>query len=453
MGKYFGTDGFRGEANVTLTAEKAFKVGRYLGWYYGQNQAANRDKKARIVIGRDTRLSGQMLEASLTAGLTASGADVYLLNVTTTPSVSYVVRTGAFDCGIMISASHNVYTDNGIKIITGAGKKTGPEFEEKIEAYIDGKIPELKSASGADIGTVISYEEGRDLYVKSLLSAADFSLEGVKIGLDCANGSTSDIAAPIFEKLGAEVHVIHNEPDGSNINRGCGSTHIEELQGFVIREHLDAGFAFDGDADRCMAVGEDGRIIDGDLILFICGKYLKEKGRLKGDTVVTTVMSNIGLYKALEACGISYEQTPVGDKNVYEAMIKNGYVLGGEQSGHVIFSEYATTGDGILTALMLLGVMREEKKGLSELAAPVTIYPQVLKNVRVKDKESAMENEAVLAAVSSAEKDLGSEGRILVRMSGTEPLIRVMAEAVTDEICEKHVDDIISVMEEQNLTA
>ena len=446
MGKYFGTDGFRGEANKGLTVEHAFKVGRYLGWYYGQ------DYKARIVIGKDTRRSSYMFEYALAAGLTASGADAFLLHVTTTPSVSFVVRTEDFDCGIMISASHNPYYDNGLKIISGSGKKIESEIEEKIEAYIDGEIGELPLATGEKIGRTVDYIAGRNRYIGHLIAMATRSFKNTRVGIDCANGSASSIAKSVFDALGAKTYVIHNEPDGTNINRNCGSTHIEELQKFVLEKGLDVGFAYDGDADRCIAVDENGRIIDGDLILYICGKYLKEEHKLANNTIVTTIMSNLGLYKALDKVGIRYEKTAVGDKYVYANMVEIGHCLGGEQSGHIIFSQYATTGDGILTSLKVMEVMMEKKVSLGTLASEMRTYPQVLKNVRVADKQAVRDNAAVQAAVARAEEELGEDGRILVRESGTEPVIRVMAEADTDELCEKYVEAIISVMKEQNLT-
>ena len=393
--KYFGTDGFRGEANEVLTVEHAFKVGRYLGWYYGQ------EHRARVVIGKDTRRSSYMFEYSLVAGLTASGADVCLLHVTTTPSVSYVTRTEEFDCGIMISASHNPFYDNGIKIINGKGHKMEAEVEEKIEDYIDGKIPELPLAKKDKIGRTTDYSAGRNRYIGYLISLATRSFEGKRVGLDCSNGSAFMIAKSVFDALGAKTYVINNEPDGTNINTNCGSTHIEVLQEFVKEKQLDVGFAYDGDADRCIAVDENGSVIDGDLILYICGKYLKETGRLNQDTIVTTIMSNLGLYKACDKAGLRYEKTAVGDKYVYENMVKNNYSLGGEQSGHIIFSKHATTGDGILTSLMLMEVILEKKMSLGKLTEPVKIYPQLLKNVRVVDKKTAKENAAVNAAVNA----------------------------------------------------
>ena len=443
--KYFGTDGFRGEANEVLTVEHAFKVGRYLGWYYGQ------EHRARVVIGKDTRRSSYMFEYSLVAGLTASGADVCLLHVTTTPSVSYVTRTEEFDCGIMISASHNPFYDNGIKIINGKGHKMEAEVEEKIEDYIDGKIPELPLAKKDKIGRTTDYSAGRNRYIGYLISLATRSFEGKRVGLDCSNGSAFMIAKSVFDALGAKTYVINNEPDGTNINTNCGSTHIEVLQEFVKEKQLDVGFAYDGDADRCIAVDENGSVIDGDLILYICGKYLKETGRLNQDTIVTTIMSNLGLYKACDKAGLLYEKTAVGDKYVYENMVKNNYSLGGEQSGHIIFSKHATTGDGILTSLMIMEVMLEKKMSLGKLTEPVKIYPQLLKNVRVVDKKTARENAAVNAAVNAVAEELGEDGRILVRESGTEPLIRVMVEAVTDELCRKYVEQVIAVIREEGL--
>lgn len=443
--KYFGTDGFRGEANDVLTVEHAFKVGRYLGWYYGQ------EHRARVVIGKDTRRSSYMFEYSLVAGLTASGADVCLLHVTTTPSVSYVTRTEDFDCGIMISASHNPFYDNGIKIINGKGHKMEAEVEEKIEAYIDGEIEELPLAKKDKIGRTTDYSAGRNRYIGYLISLATRSFEGKRVGLDCSNGSAFMIAKSVFDALGAKTYVINNEPDGTNINTNCGSTHIEVLQEYVKEKKLDVGFAYDGDADRCIAIDENGSVVDGDLILYICGKYMKETGRLNQDTIVTTIMSNLGLYKACDKAGLKYEKTAVGDKYVYENMVKNNYSLGGEQSGHIIFSKHATTGDGILTSLMIMEVMLEKKMSLGKLAEPVKIYPQLLKNVRVVDKKTARENEAVNHAVNAVAEELGDEGRILVRESGTEPVIRVMVEAVTDELCKKYVDQVIDVIRREGL--
>ena len=442
MGKYFGTDGFRGEANVDLTVEHAYQVGRFLGWYYGQ-QAEGR---CRVVIGKDTRRSSYMFEYSLAAGLTASGADAYLLHVTTTPSVSYVVRTEGFNCGIMISASHNPFYDNGIKVLNERGEKLEEEVIQKIESYLDGEMGEIPMARRENIGRTVDFAAGRNRYIGYLISIATRSFKNMRVGLDCANGSASNIAKNVFDALGAETHVISNTPDGVNINTGCGSTHIENLQKFVKENHLDVGFAYDGDADRCLAVDENGELVDGDKIMYICGKYMKEQGTLVNNTVVTTVMSNFGLYKAFDREGISYEKTAVGDKYVYENMAQNGHCLGGEQSGHIIFSKHATTGDGILTSLKVMEVILEKKQSLGKLASEVAIYPQVLKNVRVKSKAEAQDDADVQAEVEKVAEALGGTGRILLRQSGTEPLIRVMVEAETDEICEKYVDQVIDVM-------
>ena len=445
MGKYFGTDGFRGEANVVLTVEHAFKVGRFLGWYYGQ------EHKARVVIGKDTRRSSYMFEDALSAGLTASGADVYLLHVTTTPSVSYVTRTEDFDCGIMISASHNIFYDNGIKVINAKGHKLEAEVEEKIESYIDGTGGEIPYATRDAIGRTVDYSAGRNRYIGHLIAMATRSFKDKRVGLDCSNGSASSIAKSVFDALGAKTYVINSEPDGTNINRNCGSTHVHVLQEFVKEKKLDVGFAYDGDADRCLAVDENGNEVDGDLILYVCGKYLKEQGRLNNDTIVTTIMSNLGLYKACDKAGIKYEKTAVGDKYVYENMVQNNHCLGGEQSGHIIFSKYATTGDGILTSLLLMEVMLEKKQTLAKLTEEVKIYPQLLKNVRVSDKKTARENAEVIKAVEAVTEALGNDGRILVRESGTEPVIRVMVEASTDELCEKYVNQVVEVMHQQGL--
>ena len=445
MGKYFGTDGFRGEANVKLTVDHAFKVGRYVGWYYG------RDHKAKIVIGKDTRRSSYMFEYALVAGLTASGADAYLLHVTTTPSVSFAVRTEDFDCGIMISASHNPFHDNGIKLLNGNGQKIEAEIEARIEAYLDGEIEELPLATMEDIGRTIDFASGRNRYIGYLISIPSRDFKNVKVGLDCANGSSSAIAKSVFEALRAKTYVINNEPDGININNGCGSTHIEVLQRYVVENGLDIGFAFDGDADRCIAVDHRGNIIDGDKIMYVCGKYLKDQGKLNKNTVVTTIMSNLGLYKSLEREGINYEQTLVGDKYVAENMMENNYSIGGEQSGHIIFSRYSATGDGILTALMLMEACVENKATLCDLAKEMVVYPQLLRNVRVEDKVAARENPQVQKAVQEVSDELGGDGRILVRESGTEPLIRVMVEAGTDEICHEKVAKVVKVMEAEGL--
>jgi len=441
MGKYFGTDGFRGEANVDLTVEHAYKIGRYLGWYYRDNK-----HKCRMVIGKDTRRSSYMFEYSLVAGLTASGADVYLLHVTTTPGVAYVVKTEEFDCGIMISASHNPFYDNGIKLLNNRGEKMEEDVIRQIEAYLDGEVEEIPFATKEAIGCTVDYAAGRNRYIGYLISLATRSFRNKRVGLDCSNGSAWMIAKNVFDALGAKTYVINNQPDGTNINMHCGSTHIEVLQRFVRENNLDVGFAYDGDADRCLAVDEYGNVIDGDLILYICGNYLKEKGLLDTNIVVTTVMSNMGLYKAFDAVGINYEKTAVGDKYVYENMAKNGHRLGGEQSGHIIFSKYATTGDGILTSLKLMEVMLEKKQSLNELTRPVEIFPQCLKNVRVKSKPAARNDADVQAAIRRVEEKLGDEGRILVRESGTEPVIRVMVEARTDELCAECVDEVIQVI-------
>ena len=446
MGKYFGTDGFRGEANVNLTVEHAFQVGRFLGWYYGEK---NKPERCRVVIGKDTRRSSYMFEYSLVAGLTASGADVYLLHVTTTPSVSYVVRTEGFHCGIMISASHNPFYDNGIKVINEKGEKLEEDVIGQIEDYLDGKSGPLPLAVKETIGRTVDFAAGRNRYIGYLISIATRSFKNKKVALDCANGSASAIAKNVFDALGAETHVIHNEPNGLNINLNCGSTHIEELQKYVVAEGCDVGFAYDGDADRCIAVDETGRIIDGDAILYICGKYMKEQGSLFHNTIVTTVMSNLGLYKALEKEGISYVQTAVGDKYVYENMAATGHCLGGEQSGHIIFSKHATTGDGILTSLKVMEVMLEKKESLSKLAAPLAVYPQVLKNVRVKDKQAAQDDPAVQEEAKKVAERLGNEGRILLRQSGTEPLVRVMVEAKDLETCQSCVDQVVKVIEQR----
>ena len=441
--KYFGTDGFRGEANVTLNVEHAYKVGRFLGWYYGQ------EHKAKIVIGKDTRRSGYMFENALASGLTASGADVYLLHVTPTPSVSYVVRTEQFDCGIMISASHNPYYDNGLKVINGNGHKMEAEVEEKIEAYIDSAEDTLPFATRENIGRTIDYAIGRHRYIGHLISLATRSFKNIRVGLDCANGSSYSVAKGVFDTLGAKTYAIGMEPDGVNINADCGSTHIENLQKFVVENQLDVGFAYDGDADRCLAVDDKGQVIDGDCILYLCGCYLQEKGELNNNTIVTTVMSNLGLYKALDRKGITYEKTAVGDKYVNANMMEHGHSIGGEQSGHIIFSKYAVTGDGVLTSLMLMEVMLEKKEKLSELRKDLKVYPQLLKNVRVADKKTVMQDPDVLAAADAVTKALGEDGRILLRESGTEPLIRVMVEAETEALCQKYVDEVVEVLQKK----
>ena len=454
MGKYFGTDGFRGEANVNLTADHAFKVGRFLGWYYSQlKRRAGSDAPARIVIGKDTRRSSYMFEYSLVGGLVASGADAYLLHVTTTPSVAYVVRTDGFDCGIMISASHNPYYDNGIKLINGSGEKMDESVISLIEAYIDGDLvafdrrwEELPLARKEQIGRTVDYVSGRNRYIGYLISLGMYSFKGMKVGLDCANGSSWNIAKSVFDALGAKTYDINADPDGYNINTNAGSTHIEVLQKFVLENGLDVGFAYDGDADRCLCVDENRNVVTGDHILYVCGKYMKECGTLLGNTVVTTVMSNFGLYKAFDDLGIEYAKTKVGDKYVYEYMMMNNCRLGGEQSGHIIFSKHASTGDGILTSLMVMEVMKAKKKTLGELCKDLVIYPQVLKNVNVTDKAAAQADPDVQAAVAEVAAKLGDSGRILVRESGTEPKIRVMVEAESDEVCQECVDHVVNVI-------
>lgn len=454
MGKYFGTDGFRGEAGINLTADHAFKVGRFLGWYYTQLKHQNNDSSpARIVIGKDTRRSSYMFEYSLVGGLVASGADAYLLHVTTTPSVAYIARMDEFDCGIMISASHNPYYDNGIKLINRHGEKMDEETINLVEDYLDGKLnlfgkswDELPFASRDHIGCTVDYVSGRNRYVGYLISLGIYSFKGVKVALDCANGSSWNVAKAVFDALGAKTLVINAEPNGTNINNNAGSTHIGGLQKFVVENQCDVGFAYDGDADRCLCVDEKGNVITGDHILYIYGRYMKERGKLVNNTVVTTVMSNFGLYKAFDECGIGYAKTAVGDKYVYEYMTKNGCRIGGEQSGHIIFSKYASTGDGILTSLKMMEVMLARKKKMSELSEGFTVYPQVLKNIRVHNKAEAQNDNDVQAAVKAVAEKLGDSGRILVRESGTEPVIRVMVEAESEETCQKYVDEVIAVI-------
>ena len=443
MGKYFGTDGFRGEANVDLTVEHAYKVGRYLGYYYGKQ---HEDGKAHVVIGKDTRLSSYMFEYSLVAGLTASGADVYLMHVTPTPSVSYIVRTGDFDCGIMISASHNPYYDNGIKVINGQGYKLEAAIENEIEQYIDGELGEIPFAKRENIGKTTDYTMGRNRYIGYLLTIPTRPFKGMRIGLDCANGASYLVAKSVYDALGAKTYVINNEPNGTNINTDCGSTHIEKLQAFVKEKGRDVGFAFDGDADRCLAVDDKGEIVDGDKILYVCGRYLKDKGELNNNTIVTTIMSNLGLYKALDKKGINYEKTAVGDKYVFENMMEHGHSIGGEQSGHIIFSKYATTGDGVLTSLMIMETILGRKVKLSELFNSLTIYPQLLVNVKVSSKDAVMNDADVLKLNDEIAAELGDDGRLLLRQSGTEPVIRVMVEAATDELCEKYVYKMVDLI-------
>ena len=454
MGRYFGTDGFRGEANVNLTADHAFQVGRFLGWYYGElKRREGNDEPARVVIGKDTRRSSYMFEYSLIAGLTASGADAYMLHVTTTPSVAYVTRVDEFDCGIMISASHNPYYDNGIKLLNRNGEKMDEETIALVEDYLDGKLElfgktwkELPYGQKDKVGCTVDYVSGRNRYIGYLISLGLFSFKGVKVGLDCANGAAWNIAKSVFDALGAKTYVINAEPDGTNINRDAGSTHIEVLQKFVVDNGLDVGFAYDGDADRCLCVDENGQVVNGDHILYILGRYMQERGQLDNNTVVTTVMSNFGLYKAFDEKGIGYAKTAVGDKYVYEYMTANGCRLGGEQSGHIIISKYATTGDGILTSIKMMEVMLAKKKTMSQLCEGLTIFPQVLKNVRVKSKPEAQNDPAVQAAVQAVADRLGETGRILVRESGTEPVIRVMVEAPSKDICQECVDQVVDVI-------
>ncbi len=441
MGKYFGTDGFRGEANKNLTFEHAIQIGRFLGWYYGANQG----KKAKIVIGKDTRRSSYMFEYALCTGLMASGADAYIMHVTTTPSVAYITRVDDFDCGIMISASHNPYYDNGIKLFNGQGEKMNEGTILEIEDYIDGKTT-VPVSERDGIGRTVDYVSGRNRYIGYLISMSKYGFKDKKVGLDVANGASWQIAKGVFEALGAKTYVMNDNPDGYNINTDCGSTHIEHLQKFVVEKGLDIGFAFDGDADRCLCVDEKGNVVTGDHILYIYGLYMKERGKLLNNKVVTTVMSNFGLYKALDKVGIEYDKTKVGDKYVYENMIQTGNRIGGEQSGHIIFSKYETTGDGILTSLKMMEVMIAKEKPMSVLASPVVFYPQVLKNVRVKSKPDAQNDPDVKAAVDKVAAELGDTGRILVRESGTEPVIRVMVEAESDDICEKYVDSVIDVI-------
>ena len=454
MGKYFGTDGFRGEANVNLTADHAFKVGRFLGWYYGEQRRRSGDtENPRVVIGKDTRRSSYMFEYSLAAGLTASGADAYIMHVTTTPSVAYITRVDEFDCGIMISASHNPYYDNGIKLLNSHGEKMDEETIALVEDYIDGKL-EVFGKKWEDIpyglkdkvGCMVDYEAGRNRYIGYLISLGLFSFRGIKVGLDCANGASWNIAKSVFDALGAKTYVINAAPNGTNINKNAGSTHIEVLQKFVVENGLDVGFAYDGDADRCLCVDEKGNVVTGDHILYILGQYMRERGQLDNNTVVTTVMSNFGLYKAFDEKGIGYAKTAVGDKYVYEYMVNNGCRLGGEQSGHIIISKYATTGDGILTSLKMMEVMLAKKKSMSQLCEGLTIYPQVLKNVRVKSKPDAQNDPEVQKAVRAVAEKLGETGRILVRESGTEPVIRVMVEAATKAVCQEYVDQVVDVI-------
>lgn len=456
MSKYFGTDGFRGEAGKVLTADHAYRIGRFLGWYYQKKDGAH----ARVVVGKDTRRSSYMFEYAIAAGLTASGADAYMLHVTTTPSVSHATRMDDFDCGVMISASHNAFYDNGIKLVNRNGEKMEDEVQNLIEAYLDGMREKLgiqgadiPFATGADIGQIIDYSAGRNRYAAYLISIAMHSYKGMRVGLDCANGASWMLARSVFEALGAKTYTINTSPNGININDGAGSTHIEGLVSFVKENHLDVGFAFDGDADRCLAVDELGNVVTGDHILYIFGNELKSRDQLVNNTVVTTIMSNLGLYRALDAVGIDYVQTTVGDRYVYENMVETGNCVGGEQSGHIILSKYATTGDGILTAIQLMETMMANKLPLSKLAAPVTMFPQVLKNIRVENKSAVKANAAVQAEVAAVAAELGNSGRVLLRESGTEPVIRVMVEATTEMICEKMVDRVIRVIINEGLAS
>ena len=449
MGKYFGTDGFRGEAGITLTSEHAYKIGRFLGWYYSDGGK----HKVNVVVGKDTRRSSYMFEYSIVAGLTASGADVYMLHVTTTPSVSYVAVGDDFDCGVMISASHNPFYDNGIKLVNSKGEKINDETIEKIEWYLDGEYEKLglvdgniPFATGENVGKIIDYAAGRNRYIGYLISLSRYSFKDFKVGLDCANGSAWMIAKSVFEALGAKVYALGITPDGVNINNGVGSTHIEHLAEFVKEKELDLGFAFDGDADRCIAVDENGNIINGDHILYILAKELKKNGQLENNTVVTTIMSNMGLYMAFDKEGIEYVSTKVGDRYVYENMQETGNCLGGEQSGHIIIRKYATTGDGILTAIKLMEAVVGSKLSLSKLAEDVKMLPQVMKNVRVADKSAVTKNEMVKARVDAISDELSGRGRILLRPSGTEPVIRVMVEAESESECISYIDSVIDLI-------
>ena len=444
MSKYFGTDGFRGKAGVDLTADHAFRIGRFLGWYYSRRHT---DDKARIVIGKDTRRSSYMYESALSAGITSTGADAYLLHVTTTPCVSYITRTESFDCGVMISASHNPFYDNGIKLMNHEGEKMDDALQDELEAYLDSDADKVPWATEDRIGCTIDFYSGRNRYIGYLTGLAARSFSKHKVALDCANGSAWMIGRSVFDALGAKTYVLNDKPDGVNVNLNCGSTHIEGLQAYMKENRLDVGFAFDGDADRCLAVDELGNVVNGDHIMYICAKYLKEHGQLPSNTVVTTVMSNFGLYKALDRIGIGYEKTAVGDRYVYENMKEFDHLIGGEQSGHIIFRKYAHTGDGLITAIMLMGVLIDTQLPLSVLASEVTMYPQILKNVVVDDKDGTLADPAVQASVERCTAELGADGRVLLRKSGTEPVLRVMSEAGTLEECEKQVDSIIAAME------
>lgn len=451
--KYFGTDGFRGESNVELTSMHAYKIGRFLGWYYSRNTTDNTNHRPRIVIGKDTRRSSYTLEYAIAAGITASGADAYMLHVTTTPSVSFVTKQDEFDCGIMITASHNPYYDNGIKVINRYGEKLGDATTSLIEAYLDGDMKalgisqeDLPLARREKIGCIVDYVSGRNRYVGYLISLASNSYKKLKIGLDCANGASWMIAKSVFGALGAHLTVIGDTPDGINVNNGYGSTHIERLCALVKEKHLDVGFAFDGDCDRCIAVDSKGNVVDGDAMMYILARRLKSRGMLNSDTVVATVMSNSGFVNSLKEIGINCVQTKVGDRFVYECMQDNDYSLGGEQSGHVILKKYATTGDGILTAIMMCEEICDSKLSLAELAAPVKLYPQRMKNIKVKDKAAVLEDKSVISELYEVEKLIGGRGRVLLRPSGTEPVIRVMVESESEERCLEYIDRMIEAI-------
>ncbi len=446
--KYFGTDGFRGEANKELNVYHAFKIGRFLGDYFNKKNGYN----GKIVIGKDTRRSSYMFEDALSAGITSSGSNAHLLHVTPTPSVSYIARSEDFDCGVMITASHNPYYDNGIKIIDANGEKMKDDFLEKLEAYIDSDINDIDLAVGEDIGRTVDFIGGRNRYIAFLIQTVDKSFEGMKVGLDCANGASFTIAKPVYDALGADTYVMNDRPNGFNINVDAGSTHIEYLQKFVLENNLDVGFAFDGDADRCIAVDNEGNVVDGDSILYICAKHMKDEGKLPSNTVVTTVMSNIGLYKAFDNLGINYEKTQVGDKYVHQTMDENDYEIGGEQSGHVIFRKYATTGDGILTSLRIMEAIIDQKSDLKSLTRDLKIYPQLMLNVRVKDKDATLNNEVVKEKIEEVSNRLADTGRVLVRASGTEPLVRVMVEAETDKLAKDSCNEIVDTINKEGLS-
>ena len=447
MPKYFGTDGFRGEANVGLTFNPAYRIGRFLGWYYSKDRDAH---EAKILVGKDTRLSCYMLEYALLSGIAASGADAYNMHVTTTPSVAYITKTQFFDCGIMISASHNPYFDNGIKLFSSLGDKMNDDFLLMVEEYIDRPDTEedIPLATKDRIGKVIDYLDARIMYSGFLTTAVHTPLGGLKVVLDTANGASYALAPAVFKRLGANVTVINNSPDGTNINKNAGSTHIKGLVNKVLETGADVGFAYDGDGDRCIAVDKSGAIINGDRVMYIWATWLKSQGKLVTNTVVTTVMSNMGLYKALEEEGILYTQTKVGDRYVHEYMMEHGNIIGGEQSGHIIVNDYLNSGDGILTSLLLSEVMVKTDKTLSVLSEKMSDYPQVLVNVIVSDKNATMEDERVKDAVKEAEKKLDGKGRVLVRASGTEPVVRVMSEAKEQKDAEEAVSEVVEKLRE-----